>query len=217
MTDDPLGHRLAEELLADSPPPEGELTAAPPPEGEPGSSVVAAVEALLIVADEPIDERTLAQACQVPVPEITAALATISARLSDRGAGYECRQTGEGWRFYTARAQARVVEAYLREGQQARLTQAALETLAIIAYRQPVSRGRVAAIRGVSVDGVIRTLVGRGLIEEAGQEPGSGAICYRTTGYFLDRLGLSSTAELPPVADYLPDLDALDGLLDDTP
>lgn len=179
-------------------------------------SVIAAVEALLIVADEPIDERSLALACQVPVPAIAAALAVIAARLSDRGAGYECRQTAEGWRFYTARAQARVVEAYLREGQQARLTQAALETLAIIAYRQPVSRGRVAAIRGVSVDGVIRTLIGRGLIEEAGQEPGSGAICYRTTGYFLDRLGLSSTAELPPVADYLPDLDALDGLLDDS-
>jgi len=182
-----------------------------------GEALVGAVEALLIVADEPLDEQTIAQACGVPVPAVSAAIATIAAHLDGRQAGFQCRRTEAGWRFFTARAYAPIVERYLREGQQARLTQAALETLAIVAYRQPISRGRVGAIRGVSVDGVIRTLLGRGLIEEAGPEAGSGAQQYRTTEYFLDRLGLTTLADLPPVADYLPDLAALDDLLDDGP
>jgi segregation and condensation protein B len=109
-----------------------------------------------------------------------------------------------------------VVERFVRDGQQSRLSQAALETLAVIAYRQPVARSRVAAIRGVNVDGVIRTLTTRGLIEETGQEPGSGALLYATTDLFLDRLGIASLAELPPVMDYLPNLDSLDDFLDQT-
>jgi segregation and condensation protein B len=102
------------------------------------------------------------------------------------------------------------VERFVRDGQQARLTQAALETLAVVAYRQPVTRARIGAVRGVNVDGVVRTLESRGLIEPAGTEPESGATYYRTTDYFLERLGLQSLEDLPPIADYLPDIESLD-------
>jgi segregation and condensation protein B len=105
-----------------------------------------------------------------------------------------------------------VVDAFVLDGQTARLTQASLETLAVIAYRQPISRGRIAAIRGVNVDGVVRTLASRGLIEEAGQDPDGGANLYRTSSYFLERLGLRNLDELPPLAPYLPELDELDGI-----
>ena len=105
-----------------------------------------------------------------------------------------------------ARTGADVVERFVLDGQQARLTQAALETLAVVAYRQPVSRSRVSAIRGVNVDGVMRTLVNRGLVVEAGQDPSSGAILYRTTPYFLERMGLTGLDELPEIAPFLPDI-----------
>jgi segregation and condensation protein B len=107
-----------------------------------------------------------------------------------------------------------VVEKFVLDGQQNRLTQAALETLAVIAYRQPVSRARVSAIRGVNVEAVMKTLVTRGLVEESGLEPETGAILYKTTSYFLERLGLNSLADLPALAPYLPDLDRLDEVLE---
>ena len=107
-----------------------------------------------------------------------------------------------------------VVEKWVLDGQQARLTQAALETLAVIAYRQPVSRARISAVRGVNVDGVLRTLQNRGLIEEAGIDHSSQAILYRTTSYFLERLGIASLDDLPDLAEYLPDLAELDAVLD---
>ncbi|MBN3585234.1 SMC-Scp complex subunit ScpB, partial [Algoriphagus aestuarii] len=127
--------------------------------------------------------------------------------------GFDLREVAEGWRFYTRPECAEAVEHFLRDGHEVRLTQAALETLAVVAYRQPVSRGKVSAIRGVNCDGVMRTLVLRGLIEEAGQDPESGAILYRTTSYFLERLGLRSLDELPDLAPFLPD--DIEGL-DDT-
>ena len=111
--------------------------------------------------------------------------------------------------MYSRSDYAPVVEKFLLDGQQAKLTQASLETLAVIAYRQPVSRARVGAVRGVNVDGVVRTLISRGLVEERGQGEG-GAILYGTTTYFLQRLGISSLDELPPLAPYLPDVDVLD-------
>jgi len=122
------------------------------------------------------------------------------------------REQGGGWRYYSHPTFAPVVDAFVLDGQTARLTQASLETLAVIAYRQPISRGRIAAIRGVNVDGVVRTLVSRGLIEEAGQDPDGGANLYRTSAYFLERLGLRNLDELPPLAPYLPELDELDGI-----
>ena len=118
--------------------------------------------------------------------------------------------------FYTNEHSGEVVERFLKDGQTARLTQASLETLAVIAYKQPVSRGRVAAIRGVNVDGVVRTLLNRGLIEEAGSDNESQAVLYKTTPYFLERVGIANLDELPPVADYLPNMAALDSIIDES-
>lgn len=177
-------------------------------------SLAAALEALLLVADQPLDIVTLAQVVRRPVPEVQAAVAALAAEYTEAQRGFDLRQVGNGWRFYTRAECAEVVERFVTDGQQARLTQAALETLAVVAYRQPVSRGRVGAVRGVNVDGVMRTLVSRGLVEEAGTEHETGATLYRTTPYFLERLGLASLEELPPVADYLPALEQLDDLGD---
>ena len=119
------------------------------------------------------------------------------------------RRVGEGWRVYTREEHAAVVERYLLEGQRSRLTQAALETLAVIAYRQPVTRARVSAIRGVAVDAVVRTLVNRGLVYECGSDPDTGGGLYATTSLFLERLGLSSLAELPPLAPLVPETSSM--------
>ncbi|MFB4297337.1 SMC-Scp complex subunit ScpB [Actinomadura sp. NTSP31] len=174
-----------------------------PPEGLPG--LRASIEALLLVVDEPVAEITLAQLLERPRGEIGATLRELAAEYTEQGRGFDLREVAGGWRFYTRDVCAPVVERFVTDGQQARLTQAALETLAVVAYRQPVSRARVSAIRGVNSDGVIRTLTLRGLIENAGQEPETGAHLYRTTGYFLERLGLRELGELPELAPYLPD------------
>ncbi|MGH3354250.1 MAG: SMC-Scp complex subunit ScpB, partial [Nocardioidaceae bacterium] len=128
--------------------------------------------------------------------------------------GFDLRELAGGWRFYTRDAFASVVERFVVDGQQARLTQAALETLAVVAYKQPVSRARVSAIRGVNVDGVIRTLVTRGLVEESGHDGETGAVLYRTTTYFLDRLGLKGLDELPDLAPLLPEMTDIEDDLD---
>ncbi|MGA8245995.1 MAG: SMC-Scp complex subunit ScpB [Nocardioides sp.] len=169
-----------------------------------------ALEALLMIADQTLDETTLATAVGHPVDAVSAALTALAAEYDEQGRGFELRQVAGGWRYYTREELAPVVEAFVLDGQQARLTQAALETLAVVAYRQPVSRARVSAIRGVNVDGVMRTLLTRGLVEEAGQDPSSGAHLYRTTSYFLERIGVTSLDDLPELAPYLPDLDDLD-------
>jgi segregation and condensation protein B len=169
-----------------------------------------------MVTEQPMQPAELAALVRCPEAEVTAMLQTLEREYAEAGRGFELRQVAGGWRFYSRSDCAEVVERFVRDGQQSRLSQAALETLAVIAYRQPVARSRVAAIRGVNVDGVIRTLTTRGLIEETGQEPGSGALLYATTDLFLDRLGIASLAELPPVMDYLPNLDSLDDFLDQT-
>jgi segregation and condensation protein B len=173
-----------------------------------------ALEALLMVADQPLDVATLASAAGHPVDEVTATLAALADDYTEQGRGFELRNVAGGWRFYTREEYAAVVEAFVLEGQQARLTQAALETLAVVAYKQPVSRARVSAIRGVNVDGVMRTLLTRGLVEEAGQDQSSGANLYRTTGYFLERIGVTTLDELPELAPYLPDLGDLEDELE---
>ncbi|MEP9383652.1 SMC-Scp complex subunit ScpB [Nocardioides sp. KR10-350] len=169
-----------------------------------------ALEAVLMVADEPLDAATLATAAGYPVDEVVAALEELSAEYTDQGRGFDLRNVAGGWRFYTREEYAAVVEGFVLEGQQARLTQAALETLAVVAYKQPVSRARVSAIRGVNVDGVMRTLLARGLVEEAGHDGETGAHLYRTTGYFLERIGITSLEELPELAPYLPEMDDLE-------
>ena len=169
-----------------------------------------ALEAVLMVADQPLDAVALASAVGYGVEEVVAALHGLAAEYAEQGRGFELRNVAGGWRYYTREEYAVVVEAFVLEGQQARLTQAALETLAVVAYQQPVSRARVSAIRGVNVDGVMRTLLTRGLVEEAGQDPETGANLYRTTGYFLERIGVTSLDELPELAPYLPDMDDLE-------
>ena len=134
----------------------------------------------------------------------------LAAEYASDGRGFELREVGGGWRYYTAAAAGEYVERFVLAGQTARLSQAALETLAVIAYQQPVSRGRIAAVRGVNVDGVVRTLLTRRLIEEAGVDLEGGAMTYRTTSYFLERLGLRDLSELPPLAPFLPEADEIE-------
>jgi segregation and condensation protein B len=159
-----------------------------------------------MVADQPLDEVTLASAVGYPVEQVAGALAALSHEYAEQGRGFDLRPVAGGWRFYTREEFAAVVEKFVLDGQQARLTQAALETLAVVAYKQPVSRARVSAVRGVNVDGVMRTLLTRGLVEECGHDEETSALLYRTTGYFLERIGVTSVDELPELAPYLPDL-----------
>jgi segregation and condensation protein B len=176
----------------------------------PDDELECACEALLLVVDEPADEPTLAAALEVPPTRVSAALDRLAARYGAEERGIDLRRVGEGWRFYTRDRYAPYVERMLRDGQRAKLTRAALETLAVVAYRQPVTRARVAAVRGVNSDGVMRTLVTRGLVEESGMDPGTQGILYRTSELFLERLGLTSLSELPPLAPLLPEVDAID-------
>ena len=171
-----------------------------------------AVEAVLMVVDEPLEEAALASALGLTLPRVRQLLGELVADYDAGGRGFELRQVAGGWRIYSRAAYAPVVERFMLDGQTAKLTQAALETLAIVAYRQPVSRARVGAVRGVNVDAVMRTLTSRGLVEEAGTDPESTALLYRTTPYFLQRIGLRSVDELPALAPYLPEADALDEL-----
>ncbi|CAB4748920.1 unannotated protein [freshwater metagenome] len=170
------------------------------------------IEAILMVVDEPVTEIVLAQVLEKSVDEIDAALATLSTSYNERG--FSLRKINGGWRFYSNPEYVSVVEKFVLDGQQSRLTQAALETLSVVAYRQPVSRARVSAIRGVNVEAVMKTLITRGLVEESGIEHETGAILYSTTSYFLERLGLNSLEDLPALAPYLPNLDGLDEILD---
>src|SRR4051812_41259359 len=163
-----------------------------------------------MVADQPLDHLTLATAVGYPAGEVVAALEALAAEYAEQRRGFDLRNVAGGWRFYTREEYAAVVERFVLEGQQARLTQAALETLAVVAYKQPVSRGRVSAIRGVNVDGVMRTLVARGLVEEAGHDSETTATLYRTTGYFLERIGVTSLEDLPELAPFLPEIDDVD-------
>jgi segregation and condensation protein B len=173
------------------------------------------LEAVLMVADQPLDTTSLATAVGYPVDEVVAALEALAADYDEQGRGFELRNVAGGYRYYTREEYASVVEGFVLEGQQARLTQAALETLAVVAYKQPVSRARVSAIRGVNVDGVMRTLLSRGLVEDAGTDESSGATLFRTSSYFLERIGVQSIEDLPELAPYLPDLadmDDMDGM-----
>jgi segregation and condensation protein B len=177
-----------------------------------GDELRGALEAVLLVVDEPVSTVALATAVGVPEPTVLAALHGLRDEYAADRRGFDVRDIGGGWRLYTRGEFAPFVERFMLEGQHARLTQAALETLAVVAYRQPVSRSRVSAVRGVNVDGVMRTLVTRGLVEEAGADEGTGAVLYRTTPYFLERLGLRDIAELPNLADFLPESTSIDEL-----
>jgi segregation and condensation protein B len=201
-------------------PPAQDPTPADVPAGEPApeeeplellspEELSGGLEALLFVMDDPVDEDTLAGALRCSVEQVRAGLDELAAGYDERRSGLTLRKVGEAWRLYTREEHAPVVERYLVDGQRSRLTQAALETLAVIAYRQPVTRARVSGIRGVGVDGVMRTLLSRGLVHEVGTDPDSGGGLYATTPLFLERLGLRSLADLPELAPLLPETSSM--------
>jgi segregation and condensation protein B len=175
----------------------------------------AALEAVLMVVDDPVSAIALASALELPVEDVQQHLESLEEEYAAAQRGFTLRNIAGGWRFYSRSEFAPVVERFVLDGQQAKLTQASLETLAVIAYRQPVSRARVSAVRGVSVDGVVRTLLSRGLIEELDDPGESGATLFRTTAYFLQRMGMSTLDELPALAPYLPDADVIDELFEE--
>jgi segregation and condensation protein B len=178
------------------------------------ADLVAAVEAILFVVDAPVSIASLAVSLQQTTDAVLTAVDALRTTYDERNAGFEVRDIAGGVRLYTRPEHADVVEHFLQDGQRSKLTQAALETLAVIAYRQPVTRARVSAIRGVNVDGVVRTLLARGLIVEVGNDPETGGGLFRTTQLFLEKMGLHSLDELPSLAPLLPDLDGLDGISD---
>jgi segregation and condensation protein B len=170
------------------------------------------LESLLLVVDTPVTAEALASAPEQPVYRVAAKLRLMSDELTERDSGIDLRHNSEGWRLYTRSRFAPFVEKLLLDGTRTKLTRAALETLAVVAYRQPVTRARVSAVRGVNVDAVIRTLLARGLITEVGNDEDSGAVTFATTELFLERLGLSSLTDLPDIAPLLPDVDTIDDL-----
>ena len=174
------------------------------------------VEAVLMVVDEPVTDEQLAEATGADRSEVHQVLTSLVGDYNGENGsarrGFELREVAGGWRIYSRPAHAEVVERFIVEGQTARLTQAALETLAVVAYLQPVTRSRVAAIRGVNTDTVMRTLVSRGLVSETGSDPLTGAVLYGTTGTFLQTLGVDSLEELPRLSAHLPGVGDLPAL-----
>lgn len=185
-------------------------TVEPTPETVPDHDLAGALEAVLLVVEAPVTETALGTAVGHPPATVRAVLLDLAARYTAANSGIELRELGGGWRFYTRDRFAPVVERFVLDGAQSRLSRAALETLAVIAYRQPVTRARVAGVRGVNVDGVVRTLMSRGLIEDVGADADTGGMLYRTTDLFLERLGLSDLSELPSLGPLLPDIDGID-------
>nr|WP_245787731.1 SMC-Scp complex subunit ScpB [Amycolatopsis saalfeldensis] len=214
-TADPATNPTAENHLPPDDPESGLVAAGDEnelPDVSSDEALEAALEALLLVVDSPINEESLGDTVGVSVARVTVALRTMAQKFTERASGIDLRRVGEGWRFYTRDTYAPFVEKLLLDGQRSKLTRAALESLAVIAYRQPVTRARVAAVRGVNVDGVIRTLLARGLIEEMGTDPETTGTLYVTTELFLERLGLSSLNDLPPIAPLLPEVDTIDDI-----
>src|SRR6266511_3612581 len=217
VDEEPVAEEPAEveEPAAEEPAEVEEPAAEAPVEAEPESErteeeaepvdLAGPLEAILLVVDEPVSEVVLAQVLEQPTQRVTAALEELASAYADQARGFDLRRAAGGWRLYTRGDYASYVERFVLDGQQIRLTQAALETLAVVAYKQPVTRSRISAIRGVNCDSVVRTLVTRGLVEECGSEPESGAFLYRTTPLFLEKLGLDSLDQLPPLAPFLPD------------
>jgi len=171
------------------------------------------LEALLLIAEEPVPSAVLAEAVAAPEPVVKQALADLAQFYDNTGRGFALREVGGGWRYATRPEHHELLSRWVVEGQVNRLTQAGLETLAVISYLQPVSRTRVSAVRGVNVETAVRTLLARGLIVEDGEDDRTGAALLRTTDYFLERLGLASLDDLPPIAPRLPDASALEAEL----
>lgn len=171
------------------------------------------LEAVIMVAENPVQARLLSELTEVAQRTIEVTLAEMASSYDEECRGFRLVEVAGGWRFQSDEWAAPYVERFVLTGQSARLSAAALETLAIVAYKQPISRAQVAAIRGVSVDGVIRTLLQRGYIAETGQDPGPGqATLFGTTSSFLERIGLNSIGELPSLGDFIPEADVVEML-----
>lgn len=168
------------------------------------------IESVLLVVDTPVSVRQLARALTLDPEGVAGILTEIAEEYSSRGSGIELRENAEGWRLYTRPDNAAAVEQFLLDGAQSRLSRAALETLAVVAYRQPCTRSQVSAVRGVNVDGVMRTLALRGLVREVDVEESTGAHRYATTELFLELMGIESLDRLPDLAPLLPDIDTID-------
>ena len=177
------------------------------------SEVLRAIEAVLMVAEEPVESQLLAQLLEVGPGRVEEACSALAAEYEADGRGFVLVRVAGGYRFQSHPDLAPYVERFVLDGQPAKLSTAALETLAIVAYRQPVSRAQVSEIRGVNADGVMRTLQQRGFVQEVGRDPGPGlAILYGTTPLFLEKLGLDSLAALPALADFVPPTDVVEAL-----
>ena len=177
------------------------------------AEAVRAIEAIVMVAPEPVEPQLLAQLLELPVATVTALCQRLAEAYEAAGHGFQLVRVAGGYRFQSHPDLAPYVERFVLEGQSARLSAAALETLAVIAYKQPVSRAQVAAIRGVDPEGVVRTLQSRGYITEVARDPGPGqAVLWGTTPLFLERLGLDSLADLPPLAEFVPGADVVEAL-----
>jgi segregation and condensation protein B len=172
-----------------------------------------AIEAMLMVADDPVPTHLLAQLLELAPDRVDGLCAAMAAAYEAEGRGFQLVRVAGGYRFQSHPDQAVYVERFVLDGQSARLSAAALETLAIVAYKQPISRARIGAIRGVNVDGVIRTLAHRGYIVEVGRDPGPGqAVLYGTTSLFLEKLALDSLEELPPLGRFVPGAEVVEAL-----
>ncbi len=175
--------------------------------------VPAAVEAILLVAEEPLPPELLAQLVGSTPIEIEALCSDLADQYEAEGRGFVLKRVAGGYRYQTAVEQTPYVERYVLEGQSSRLSAAALETLAVVAYKQPVSRNQIASIRGVNVDGVVRTLQVRGYIDEVARDPGPGqAVLYGTTPAFLERMGIDSVGELAPLGEFFPTTEVVEAL-----
>ena len=181
--------------------------------GVPDADTVRAIEAIVLVAAEPVPTELLAQLLELPVTVVEHVCAELAASYVEAGHGFELVKVAGGFRYQTIAEMSPYVERFLLDGQRARMSAAALETLAIVAYKQPISRAQVASIRGVDPDGVLRTLQARGYIAEVARDSGPGqAILYGTTSSFLEKLGLASISELPPIAEFVPGADVVEAL-----
>ena len=179
----------------------------------PGSAIAAALEAVLLLADEPVSPPVLAAVVGTSTEQVRDMCDALAAEYESQGRGFVLARVAGGYRYQTAPSQDVYVERFVREGHGTRLSAAALETLAVVAYKQPVSRHQVAEIRGVNVDGVMRTLRRRGYIDEIARLPGPGqAVLYGTTSQFLEHLGLDSLDELPPLSEFVPNPDAVEAM-----
>ncbi len=179
----------------------------------PSLEVSRALEAVLLVADQPVEPGLLAQVLDIETREVDELCASLAARCEEEKRGFVLVKVAGGYRFQSASDLSGYVERFVLEGQSSRLSAAALETLAIVAYKQPISRAQAAAIRGVNVDGVMRTLQQRGYITEVGRDSGPGqALLFGTSTTFLEWLGLNSLADLPPLAEFVPGPEVVEAL-----